>query len=95
MLKTKLYRPPLTKEHVYRTKLIKRFEQNFYKPLSLVCATAGYGKSMLLSSWLENHNGKYVWISLTENDNDLKVVHHFSYPAITEAIYPIKANKGP
>ncbi len=73
MLKTKLYRPPLTREHVYRTRLIKRFEQNFYKPLSLVCAPAGYGKSMLLSSWLENYNGKYVWISLTENDNDLKV----------------------
>jgi len=72
MLKTKLYRPPLTKEHVYRTRLIKRFEQNMYKPLSLVCAPAGYGKSMLISSWLENCNCKSVWISLTENDNDLK-----------------------
>ena len=73
MLKTKLHRPPLTAEHIHRSRLISRFEKNYYKPLSLICAPAGYGKSMLISSWLENSKYKYVWISLSEGENEPKV----------------------
>ena len=87
MLKTKLHRPPLTAEHVLRSRLITRFEKNYYKPLSLVCAPAGYGKSMLVSSWLVNSNYKYVWISLSEDENDPKVFLNYLQTAI-ENIFP-------
>ena len=87
MLKTKLHRPRLTAEHVLRSRLISKFEQNCHKPLSLVCAPVGYGKSMLISSWLENSNYKYVWISLSEDENDPKVFLNYLKTAI-ENIFP-------
>jgi LuxR family maltose regulon positive regulatory protein len=43
-----------------------------YKPLSLVCAPAGYGKSMVISSWLESSKYKYIWISLSDSENEIK-----------------------
>ena len=87
MLRTKLHRPPLTAEHVLRSRLITRFEKNYYKPLSLVCAPAGYGKSMVVSSWLDNSDYKYVWISLSEDENDPKVFLNYLQMAI-ENIFP-------
>jgi LuxR family maltose regulon positive regulatory protein len=60
MLQTKLHRPPITQEHVYRSNLIESLEQNKHKPLTLVSAGAGFGKSMLISSWLEKSNVPYA-----------------------------------
>ena len=72
MLLTKLHRPPISKEHVYRDHLINRLDKNLYKPFTLVSAGAGYGKSMLISSWLELSKENYGWISLDEDDNDIR-----------------------
>jgi len=72
MLLTKLHRPTITKEHVYRDHLIDQLDKNVYKPLTLVSAGAGYGKSMLISSWLEKSNIPYAWISLGNNENDYR-----------------------
>ena len=73
MVLTKLHRPPVTKEHVYRQHLIDLLDQNLYKPFTLVSAGAGYGKSMLISSWLEKSNIPFAWFSLSDDDNDLRV----------------------
>ncbi|MGB5173083.1 MAG: hypothetical protein WBN69_16765, partial [Eudoraea sp.] len=73
MLLTKLHRPQVTKEHVYRTHLVELLEKNMYKPLTLVSAGAGYGKSMLVSSWLEKSKIPYAWVSLSDEDNDLRL----------------------
>jgi LuxR family maltose regulon positive regulatory protein len=72
LLRTKLHRPPITKEHVYREDLIEFLHSNRYKPFTLVSAPAGYGKSMLISSWLEKYKSKYAWISLSKDDNDFR-----------------------
>ncbi|MGB5388057.1 MAG: hypothetical protein WBN20_14845, partial [Eudoraea sp.] len=73
MLLTKLHRPPVSREHVYRTHLVELLEKNMYKPLTLVSAGAGYGKSMLVSSWLEKSKIPYAWVSLSDEDNDLRL----------------------
>ncbi len=72
MLQTKLHRPPVTKEHVYRDHLIDLLNKNMYKPLTLVSAGAGYGKSMLISSWLEKSKIPYAWVSLSDEDNEIR-----------------------
>lgn len=72
MLKTKLHRPPLTAEHVFRLRLIDELNKNIYKPFSLVCAPAGYGKSMLASSWTEKSKHPTAWLSLSDDENDLR-----------------------
>ena len=66
MLLTKLHRPPLTLEHVFRFRLIDELNKNIYKPYSLVCAPAGYGKSMLVSSWIEESKHPAAWLSLSK-----------------------------
>ena len=43
-----------------------------YKPLTLVSAGAGYGKSMLISSWLEKSKIPYAWVSLSDEDNEIR-----------------------
>jgi LuxR family maltose regulon positive regulatory protein len=51
ILQTKLFRVPLSEDHVQRPHLLERLQQIKRFPLTIVSAPAGYGKSVLLSSW--------------------------------------------
>ena len=53
IIQTKLNRPRAPGDLVPRSKLIDRLNQGRQRPLTIVTAPAGYGKSTLLSSWLE------------------------------------------
>jgi LuxR family maltose regulon positive regulatory protein len=52
IIHTKLHRPVVTHTLVTRKYLLDRLNKHLNRPLSLVCAPAGYGKSTLVSSWL-------------------------------------------
>ena len=69
---TKFHRPPILKDHVHRSRLIKQLENGRRSQFTLVSAPTGYGKSMLLSSWLENCDAPNVWFSVDESDNNLR-----------------------
>lgn len=84
ILKTKLYRPLVTPEHVLRQFLIDLLEKNKYKPFTLVSAGAGYGKSMVLSSWIEQKKNPCAWVSLSEDESELKVFLRYIYYAIVQ-----------
>jgi LuxR family maltose regulon positive regulatory protein len=53
LLSTKLHRPPVDGNHVHRPNLLGRLDQSRSRPLTLVSAPAGYGKTVLVSCWLE------------------------------------------
>ena len=72
LLITKIYRPPLPADCVRRSDLLRLLDAGRSRPLTLVSAPAGYGKSVLVSSWLEASDWASVWVSLDENDSDLK-----------------------
>ena len=61
---------------------MEELEKKAYLPFLLVSAPAGYGKSVLISQWLEVSGGDYTWISLEESMNDTSTF--LSY--FTEAI---------
>jgi len=82
ILRTKLNRPQLTKDHLHRHRLLDRLERNLHRPLTLVSAPAGYGKSTLLSCWLESSDLPSGWVSLDENDNDLRVFLSYFLAAV-------------
>ena len=91
ILRTKLHRPHLTSDLVTRARLIERLNYEIDQPLILVCASAGFGKSTLVSNWLGlMAAGKAAtptslpaaWISLDENDSDLKTFLHYFIAAI-------------
>ena len=72
IIHTKLHRPPIPKNHVHRSRLLEQLEKGRRKQLTLVSAPAGYGKSILLSCWLENCDCPNAWYSVDESDNNLR-----------------------
>ena len=73
LLQTKLHRPRVTSDLVYRRRLRAPLNNGLDRPLILVTAPAGFGKSTLVSAWLETIDLPYAWISLNETDNDLGI----------------------
>jgi LuxR family maltose regulon positive regulatory protein len=86
ILKTKLYPPPLTPDLVRRTILLERLEQEGQRPLTLISAPAGYGKSILASMWLEASGLPGGWLSLDDADNDLHTFVTYLLAAIETAV---------
>ncbi len=70
ILSTKLSIPPTRSRLVTRQRLTQKLEQGLDCGFILVSAPAGYGKSTLLSAWLEHLNCPTAWLSLDEKDND-------------------------
>ncbi len=71
VIRTKLYRSPLPPDWVPRPQLLERLQQQRQRPLMLVSAPAGFGKSTLLRAWLESCDWRSAWLSLDDGDNDL------------------------
>jgi LuxR family maltose regulon positive regulatory protein len=87
ILTTKLYRPRISGELVPRPRLVERLEARRDRPLTLVSAPAGYGKTTLISNWLEACDCPTAWLSLDEDDNDL--VRFLTYLlAAVETMFP-------
>ncbi len=71
ILTTKLKRPLLRPNLVLRPRLAQLLEQAGERPLTLICAPAGYGKTTVTISWLTAQaTGHVCWLSLDEGDND-------------------------
>ncbi len=88
LLATKLYIPPIRPELVSRPRLIERLNAGlptriglsrtpdpFSRALTLVSAPAGFGKTTLVSEWVQAISGAtppiaIAWLSLDEGDND-------------------------
>ena len=70
LLKTKLQIPPLRKKYVHRTRLIDRFEDGYDCKITILSAPAGFGKTTLLSEWVNSCGPYTAWISLGIEDND-------------------------
>lgn len=66
IIRTKLQRPLIVGDHVHRSQLLERFDQRRQRPSTLLTAPAGYGKSALISCWLEACGLPAAWLSLEE-----------------------------
>jgi len=71
ILRTKLYRPRPPERFLKRCRLLQQLEEGLHHPVTLVTAPAGYGKTMLGSSWLSDAAHPTCWVSLDAGDNDL------------------------
>lgn len=71
ILTTKLYAPPPRASSVRRDALLQRLAVGTERPLTLISAPAGFGKTSLVSAWAETHDGPLAWLSLDESDGDL------------------------
>jgi LuxR family maltose regulon positive regulatory protein len=81
LLTTKLYIPPTRQELVPRPRLIEQLNDGLHRKLTLISAPAGFGKTTLVSEWVEQLrldpkkenqiDNKIAWLSLDEGENDL------------------------
>ena len=88
ILNTKLHRPPLHANNVRRTRLLNQLEAGWDRPLALISAPAGYGKSTLVSQWLDSSDHPRAWLSLDESDNDLRTFVTYLIAAV-ETVFPL------
>jgi LuxR family maltose regulon positive regulatory protein len=56
---------------VPRPRLIERLNAGLHRKLTLVSASAGFGKTTLVIEWLNGAGRPFTWLSLDEGDNDL------------------------
>lgn len=70
IIRSKLHRPRVIADLVVRGDLLARLEAGSNRPLTLLSAPAGFGKTSLVSHWLESRDGLAAWLSLDREDSD-------------------------
>jgi LuxR family transcriptional regulator, maltose regulon positive regulatory protein len=70
LLATKFHIPGLPIHSVARSRLLSSLDEGTKALLTLACASAGFGKTTLLSAWASQTPGHVAWLSLDEQDND-------------------------
>jgi len=73
LLATKLYVPTSPGTLIWRPRLSALLNESLKSPLTLVSAPAGFGKTMLLSAWIQSlpaSSPLVGWVSLDTEDND-------------------------
>ena len=70
LLATKLHMPRPRPDLVPRPRLAERLDEGLARGVMLVCAPAGYGKTVLLADWARRGPQPAAWLSLDAGDND-------------------------
>ncbi len=73
LLATKFFIPSSSHALIARPRLIELLNMSLDCPLTLVSAPAGFGKTTLLSTWIQSlliERQRIAWVSLDEGDNE-------------------------
>ncbi|MEP0131752.1 MAG: response regulator [Eudoraea sp.] len=92
VLRSKLVPPPIMDYYLSRNRITEELEQNINRPLTLVSAGAGFGKSTTISLWLEQTQRFHAWVSLCDEHNDLRVFLIYMVTALNQ-IHPGSMSK--
>ena len=102
LLATKLHLPRPRPGFVPRPRLTERLDEGLAQGLVLVCAPAGYGKTVLLADWARRGQQPVAWLSLDAGDNDpARFWRHVvaalerARPAVGERVAPLLGPPAP
>jgi LuxR family maltose regulon positive regulatory protein len=87
ILRTRLQLPPVAPDILPRPRLLDLFNEGWQRTLTLISAPAGYGKSTLASRWVAAGDVPSEWVSLDENDSDLRTFLSYVLAAI-RSLFP-------
>jgi len=87
ILKTKLQRPNLPNDYIPRSKLIEYINSDIERPLTLVSAGGGFGKSTFVNSWLSELPYKISWLSLDGDDNDIRTLLTYFIASVQQVFH--------
>lgn len=85
LLSTKFFAPPPRATLVARPRLIARLEQGMERPLTLISAPAGSGKTTLVSDWraTAGMDIPLAWLSIDPDDNDPSLFLAYLFTALS------------
>ncbi|MBW3634165.1 MAG: hypothetical protein KY456_14160 [Chloroflexi bacterium] len=95
LLATKLYAPRSRSGLVSRPHLVARLARGAERPLTIVSAPAGFGKTTLLAEWLASRRASdraIAWVSLDPGDNDAALFWAYVVAALQTIRSGIGAN---
>jgi LuxR family transcriptional regulator, maltose regulon positive regulatory protein len=95
LLATKLHVPGLRPGFVLRPRLAQRLDEGLGQGLVLVCAPAGYGKTVLLADWARRGQRPVAWLSLDAGDHDLARFWRHAVAALDQARPRVAERVGP
>jgi len=70
VIATKVYQPHIKQKIVRRRRLIETLDRGFDGSVILVSAPAGFGKTTVISSWIEECRQATAWLSIDNGEND-------------------------
>src|SRR5260221_6849708 len=77
LLSTKLTPPRLPRSLVERPRLLAALDGALSTPLTLLSASAGWGKTTLLAAWARRQTARVAWLSLDPEDDDpIRFLHY-------------------
>ena len=95
LLATKLHAPRPGPGVVSRPRLTGHLDEWLEQELVLVCAPAGYGKTVLLADWVRRRQRPVAWLSLDEGDNDPSRFWRYTVAALDRVRPGIGERVGP
>src|SRR5260370_14638322 len=87
LLTTKFYVPVASGPLISRPRLTSLLDESLKRPFTLVSAPAGFGKTILLSTWvrsLETRQLLVAWVSLDEEDNEPRLFWTYVLTALAK-----------
>ena len=82
LLATRLHMPRPPIPFVSRPRLVEKLQQATKRQLTLIAAPAGFGKTTLLSTWLQDTPLQPAWISLDSGDDDPNRFWSYTFAAL-------------
>jgi len=70
LLRSKIRAPRPVEKPLHRARLSDKLDEGFSRRLTLVSASAGFGKTTLIADWIARRGIKAAWLSLDSADGD-------------------------
>lgn len=91
LLQTKFLAPAYSHKSVERSQILTRLAPREARKLILISAPAGYGKTTLVSQWLQREAKDFCWLSLDSTDDEPIRFWRYLIGAITTKVDTIGA----
>ena len=89
LLATKFFIPFSSHALILRPRLLTLLSRSFEYPLTMISAPAGFGKTTLLSNWVQSlppERARIAWVSLDEGDNEPVLFWRYVLTSLDQAL---------
>ena len=86
LIRTKVRLPRVHPDWIVRERLVQQLNQSLDHPFIMLSAPAGFGKTTLLTQWLQTCTLPVAWVALDERDNSFPTFVAYLVAALQHAL---------